>query len=86
MVADPGPYLGCGFPLGPAVRKQRNDLLLARVCEAVHPHRPDGHGAAWAVLVANDDQLTAWVVTEGLTAVKAHELLGRSATAGNGFA
>ena len=56
---------------------QLNDLLLGVVCEAVRPHRPDGHGAAWAVLAANHDQLKAWVVTEGLTAVKAHELLGR---------
>ena len=32
------------------------------------------------MLVANHDQLKAWVVTEGLTAVKAHELLGRQGT------
>ncbi len=57
--------------------EQLDDVLLAAVCEAVRPHRPDGHGAAWAVLVAHHDQLKAWVVTEGLTAVKAHELLGR---------
>ncbi len=31
--------------------EQLNDVLLAQVCEAVRPHRPDGHGAAWAVLV-----------------------------------
>src|SRR5215210_4895819 len=57
--------------------EQLHDVLLAAVCEAVRPHRPDGHGAAWAVLVAHHDQLKAWVVTEGLTAVKAHEPLGR---------
>jgi len=61
----------------PGGEEQLNDVLLAAVCEAVRPHRPDGHGAAWAVLVAHHDQLKAWVVTEGLTAVKAHELLGR---------
>jgi len=43
---------------------QPDDVLLAQVCEAVRPHRPDGHGAAWSVLVANHDQLKAWVVTE----------------------
>jgi hypothetical protein len=47
------------------------------VCEAVRPHRPDGYGAARATLVANHDQLKTWVVTDGLTAVEAHELLGR---------
>ncbi|MGH3801211.1 MAG: IS21 family transposase [Pseudonocardiaceae bacterium] len=57
--------------------EQLDDVLLAVVCEAVRPHRRDGHGAAWAVLVAHHDQLKAWVVTEGLTVVKAHELLGR---------
>jgi len=31
----------------------------------VRPHRPDGHGAAWAVLVANHDQLKSWVVVVG---------------------
>lgn len=46
----------------------------------MRPHRPDGHGAAWAVLVANHDQLKSWRVTEGLTAVMAHELLGRQGT------
>jgi len=61
--------------------EQLDDALLARVCEAVRPHRPDGHGAAWAVLVANHDQLKAWIVTEGLTAIKAHELLGRQGLA-----
>jgi len=25
------------------------DELISVVCEAVRPHRPDGHGAAWAV-------------------------------------
>src|SRR5436853_304805 len=44
---------------------QLNDVLLASVCEAVRPHRPDGHGAAWATLVANHDQLKTWLVNEG---------------------
>lgn len=57
--------------------EQLNDVLLAQVVEAVRPHRPNGHGAAWDTLVAHHDQLRAWIVTEDLTAVKAHELLGR---------
>jgi len=30
------------------------------VCEAVRPHRPAGHGPAWAALAANHDQLKKW--------------------------
>jgi transposase len=56
---------------------QLNDVLLARVCEIVRPHRPNGHGLAWGLLVANHDQLKTWLVDQGLTAVKAGELLTR---------
>ena len=56
---------------------QLNDLLLGVIIEAVRPHRRDGHGAAWAVCVANHDVLKGWLVDDGLTAVKAGELLGR---------
>jgi hypothetical protein len=57
--------------------EQLSDVLLASVCERVRPHRHDGHGAAWAVLAANHDQITAWLEKEGLTVVKTHELLTR---------
>ena len=40
--------------------EQLTDELLAVVCERVRPHRPDGHGAAWATLVAHHEQLKAW--------------------------
>ncbi len=60
-----------------AAEDQLSDELIASVCETVQPHRPNGHGAAWAVLQANHDQLKTWLVDEDLTAVKAHELLGR---------
>ena len=56
---------------------QLDDELIARVCELVRPHRPDGHGAAWATLKANHDRLKGWLVEEKLTVVKTHELLGR---------
>jgi hypothetical protein len=56
---------------------QLDDVLLAAVCERVRPHRPAGHGPAWAVLEANHDQLSEWLVAEGLTVVKAGELLTR---------
>jgi hypothetical protein len=57
--------------------EQLSDVVLGQVCERVRPHRPDGHGQAWAVLVAHHDQLATWLKTDGLTAVKAQELLAR---------
>ena len=56
------------------------DELIGRVCEMVRPHRADGHGQAWEVLKANHDQLKAWLVEQGLTVVKAHDLLTRQGT------
>ncbi|MGO8723595.1 MAG: IS21 family transposase [Acidimicrobiales bacterium] len=56
---------------------QINDLLISQICEQVRPHRPDGHGPAWEVIKANNDQLKTWLVGEKLTVKKAHELLGR---------
>ncbi|MBF6558453.1 MAG: IS21 family transposase, partial [Acidimicrobiales bacterium] len=58
---------------------QLNDVLLASICERVRPHRPEGRGAAWGLLVANHDQLKAWL-DDGLTVVKAGELLARRGT------
>jgi transposase len=56
---------------------QLNDVLLALVCERVRPHRPNGHGLPWGLLVGEHAQLKAWLVDDGLTAVKACELLAR---------
>jgi Mu transposase, C-terminal domain/Integrase core domain len=53
------------------------DEVVGAVCERVRPHRSDGHGEGWATLVAHHDQLSEWLVKEGLTVVKAHELLAR---------
>ncbi len=50
---------------------------MAKVCEHARPHRPDGHGESWSALQANHDQLKAWLVDGGLTAVKVTELLTR---------
>lgn len=59
---------------------QLSDELIAQVCERVRPHRPDGHGAAWATLKADHDQLKAWLVDQKLTVVKTHDLLTRRGT------
>jgi transposase len=55
---------------------QLSDVFVGLVVEAVRPHRFDGHGEGWRLLVAHHDQVTAWV-KDDLTAVKIHELLGR---------
>jgi hypothetical protein len=68
--------VGCGL-VRDGGEGQLDDGLMAAVCEAVRPHRPDGRGAAWALAVANHDQLQAWLVVDGLTVVKAGELLAR---------
>lgn len=56
---------------------QLTDELIAKICEAVRPHRFDGHGTAWAVLVSHHDEIKAHLES-GLTVRKTHELLGRS--------
>jgi hypothetical protein len=61
--------------------EQLSDAVVAVICEAVRPHRPRGRGAAWEALVANHDDLKAWLVDQGLTVVKAGELLARRGVA-----
>ncbi len=39
---------------------QLDEAFLGSVVEAVRPHRTDGHGPAWRLLVANQDQIAAW--------------------------
>lgn len=56
---------------------QLTDEMVGSVVEAVRPHRADGHGAAWRLLVDNHDQIVAWLKTDGLTVVKVSELLAR---------
>ena len=56
---------------------QITDELIGQICEQVRPHRPDGHGSAWEVIKANNDQLKTWLVGDKLTVKKAHELLER---------
>ena len=68
--------LACGLS-GDGGEEQLGDELIGLVCERVRPHRADGHGSAWATLRANHDQLKGWLVDEGLTVVKAHDLLAR---------
>src|ERR1700694_2400509 len=73
-------YIGAAVACGLARdggEGQLTDELIGEVCELVRPHRPDGHGAGWATLRANHDQLVTWLKKEGLTVVKVHDLLTR---------
>ncbi|HET6919523.1 MAG TPA: DDE-type integrase/transposase/recombinase [Jiangellaceae bacterium] len=56
--------------------EQLSDGFIGLVVEAVRPHRLDGHGEGWRLLVGCHDDVAGWV-TDGLTAVKVHELLER---------
>ncbi len=53
------------------------DEFMGSVVEAVRPHRSDGHGEAWRLLVARHDRIEAWLKQDGLTVVKVHDLLTR---------
>ena len=55
---------------------QLTDEVLGRVVEIVRPHRTDGHGHAWAALVARRETVEGWV-TAGVAGVKICELLAR---------
>jgi len=55
---------------------QLSDELIGMVVEAVRPHRRDGHGEPWRLLVAHHDDIVGWVAAD-LTGVKMAELLGR---------
>jgi hypothetical protein len=57
--------------------EQLTEVFIGQVCERVRPHRPDGHGQGWALVAANHALVEQWLKTDGLTAVKAHELLAR---------
>jgi transposase len=55
---------------------QLSDELIGQVVERVRPHRLDGHGEAWRVLLGEEERIKAWVAEE-LTVVKIGILLAR---------
>lgn len=55
---------------------QLSDEVIGQVVAAVRPARPAGHGSAWALLQAEQEQITVWV-GKGLTVVKIGDLLAR---------
>jgi transposase len=55
---------------------QLSDEVIGAVVSAVRPVRPEGHGTAWQLLVAQREQIVLWV-GQGLTVVKIGDLLAR---------
>lgn len=58
-----------------------SDELIGAVVAAVRPARPNGHGQAWDLLLAQQEQITKWVAggegQDALSIVKIEELLAR---------
>ncbi len=73
-------YLAAAQELG-VVRdggeEQLRDELVGAVVEAVRPHRSDGHGEAWQLLVANHELIVGWLAKDDMTVRKTRELLAR---------
>jgi hypothetical protein len=57
--------------------EQLSDEFVGSVVEAVRPHRSDGHGDAWRLLVANHQLIVDWLKKDELTVVKVYDLLTR---------
>ena len=57
--------------------EQLSDEFIGSVVEAVRPHRSDGRGEAWRLLMANHQLIEEWLKKDMLTVRKTHELLGR---------
>ena len=57
--------------------EQLDRCVRGLVVDKVRPHRRDGRGEAWGVLVANHELIVAWLKNDGLTVRKVHELLAR---------
>jgi transposase len=55
---------------------QLTDEVMGRVCEAVRPARPGGHGPAWDALAPHEELIRGWV-KRGLRVTKIQGLLAR---------
>jgi transposase len=54
-----------------------DDELIGVVVGAVRPARPNGHGNSWEMLLAHQEQISAWVGKDKLSIVKVEQLLTR---------
>jgi hypothetical protein len=41
--------------------EQLGDELIGQVVERVRPHRPDGHGEAWRILLGEEERIKGWL-------------------------
>jgi transposase len=72
-------YVQAAQAIGVAVEggwEQVNDDVVGAVVAAVRPARPAGHGSAWQLLQAEQEQIRGWV-DQDLTVVKIGTLLAR---------
>jgi hypothetical protein len=72
-------YIAAAMELGverSGGEEQLTDELTGQLVERVRPHRPDGHGAAWRMLLNQEQQITAWL-KDDLTVTKIGILLER---------
>ena len=58
--------------------RQLSDEFIGSVVEGVRPHRSDGHGEGWRLLVANHHQVKVWLEAD-VTAVKGLYAMKRGA-------
>ena len=73
-------YVGAAVELGldrDRGEEQLSDEFVGSVVEAVRPHRGDGRGEAWRLLVTNHQLIIGWLKKDKLTVRRVHELLGR---------
>ena len=56
--------------------EQLSDELIGQVLERVRPHRPDGHGEAWRMLLGEEERIKSWL-KDDLTVTKIGILLAR---------
>jgi transposase len=73
-------YVGVAVALGlsrDGGEEQLSDEFVGSVVEGVRPHRADGHGEAWRLLVANHELIVDWLKKDELTVRKVHDLLDR---------
>ncbi len=55
-------YIAAGIEVGlerNGDESQLTDEVIGQVCEAVRPSRPNGHGATWQVLLAEEERIKA---------------------------
>ena len=42
---------------------QITDVLIGQLVERVRPHRPDGHGESWRVLLGEEERIKEWLAS-----------------------